>query len=93
MGLCTILERGAHAEPRLMPVRERKPARRDARPALARAAAAQRHADRPRARGGGRRRDEHAASVEAWARDVWAAWQPHHETVRGWLDRAAPREC
>jgi hypothetical protein len=34
----------------------------------------------------------HAASVEAWARDVWEAWRPHHETVRGWLDRAAPRD-
>ena len=37
-------------------------------------------------------REEHAASVEAWARDVWAAWAPHHETVRAWLDRASPRE-
>lgn len=25
--------------------------------------------------------------VEAWARDVWAAWTPHHATVRGWLER------
>jgi Family of unknown function (DUF5946) len=30
-----------------------------------------------------------AASVEAWAREVWAAWEAHHETVRRWLD--APR--
>lgn len=36
-------------------------------------------------------RDAHAASVEAWARDVWAAWEPHHETVRAWLDGALPR--
>jgi Family of unknown function (DUF5946) len=38
--------------------------------------------------------EEHAASVEAWARDVWAAWELHHETVRGWLDIASrgPRE-
>jgi hypothetical protein len=28
----------------------------------------------------------HAPSVEAWARDVWAAWAPHQDTVRGWLD-------
>ena len=39
--------------------------------------------------------DEHAASVEAWARDVWGAWAAHHETVRGWLDRAvsSPRRA
>ena len=24
-------------------------------------------------------------SVETWARDVWAAWSPHHATVRAWL--------
>jgi Family of unknown function (DUF5946) len=29
-----------------------------------------------------------AASIEAWAREVWAAWEPHHATVRGWLDTA-----
>jgi hypothetical protein len=28
----------------------------------------------------------HGPSVEAWARDVWRAWSPHHATVRGWLD-------
>lgn len=27
-----------------------------------------------------------AARVEAWASEVWAAWQPHHATVRRWLD-------
>jgi hypothetical protein len=80
-----VLERGA--EPRVFTVRDHKPVRRTldlhwlAPP-------------RPngtltllgplRARGP----DDHAASVEAWARDVWAAWQPHHETVRGWLDVA-----
>ena len=37
-------------------------------------------------------KDEHAAAVEAWARDVWAAWEPHHDTVRGWLDQVAPRD-
>jgi hypothetical protein len=29
---------------------------------------------------------EHAAAVERWARDVWTAWSPHHDRVRGWLD-------
>jgi len=24
--------------------------------------------------------------IEAWAGGVWAAWKPHHPTVRGWLD-------
>jgi hypothetical protein len=33
--------------------------------------------------------DARAGRVEDWARDVWEAWQPHHATVRGWLD--APR--
>jgi hypothetical protein len=36
-------------------------------------------------------REEHAARVEAWAHDVWAAWAPHHETVRNWLDVASRR--
>jgi hypothetical protein len=35
--------------------------------------------------------DQHAAGVEAWARDVRAAWAPHHDMARGWLDRASPR--
>ena len=33
--------------------------------------------------------DEHRRRVEAWARDVWATWSPHHEVVRGWLDRVS----
>jgi hypothetical protein len=37
-------------------------------------------------------RDDHAVAVEAWARDVWAAWEPHHETVRGWLDSVSARD-
>ena len=92
MGLCTILERGAHAQPRLMPVRDRRPtpARLDLH-----------WLEPPRPIGTLTIRDsveavgadEHAASVEAWARDVWAAWAPHHETVRDWVDRAAPREA
>jgi hypothetical protein len=24
--------------------------------------------------------------IEAWAGQVWAAWAPHHRTVRTWLD-------
>jgi hypothetical protein len=31
---------------------------------------------------------EHERYVEAWARDVWAAWEPHHATVRDWIERA-----
>ena len=31
---------------------------------------------------------EHERSVEAWARDVWTAWEPHHATVRRWVDEA-----
>lgn len=91
MGLCTILERGAHAEPRLLHAREPRP------PAPTRLDLHWLEPPRPigtltisgpvRATGG----EEHAVSVEAWARDVWAAWEPHHETVRDWVDRAAPR--
>lgn len=28
--------------------------------------------------------DEHAGRVREWARSVWEAWSPHHETVRRW---------
>lgn len=28
--------------------------------------------------------DEHRAAVAAWARSVWEAWAPHHDTVREW---------
>ena len=94
MGLCTILERGAHAEPRLMHRARARARRRPRRLDL-------HWLEPPRPIGtltisgpvqavGG---EEHAASVEAWARDVWAAWEPHHETVRDWVDRAAPREA
>jgi hypothetical protein len=30
--------------------------------------------------------ENYAIAVEAWAADVWAAWQQHHSTIRGWLD-------
>lgn len=29
--------------------------------------------------------DEYEAVVRRWARAVWQAWSPHHETVRAWL--------
>jgi Family of unknown function (DUF5946) len=91
MGLCLILERGAHAEPQLFPVRRREPAR----------TTLDLHWLEPPCPNGtltvrgpvqATGRVAHAASIEAWARDVWEAWRPHHETVRGWLDRAAPRD-
>ena len=31
--------------------------------------------------------DEHIERVREWARLVWEAWAPHHETVRRWADR------
>ena len=88
LGLCTVLERGH--EPRVAPTRDRTRPRRTLdlhwleppRPIGTLAV------DGPlRARGA----DEHAASVEAWARDVWAAWASHHETIRTWLDVASRR--
>ena len=36
---------------------------------------------------------EHTELVERWARGVWDAWSPHHETVRRWAALGAlPRE-
>ncbi len=29
----------------------------------------------------------HIARVRRWARSVWDAWAPHHETVRRWAPR------
>lgn len=29
---------------------------------------------------------EHKELVEQWARTVWEAWDPHHETIRQWAD-------
>ncbi|WP_457632164.1 DUF5946 family protein [Oceanithermus desulfurans] len=28
---------------------------------------------------------EHKALVRAWAEGAWAAWFPHHDTIRSWL--------
>jgi Family of unknown function (DUF5946) len=91
MTLCTVLERGV--EPRIAPTRDRKPVRRTLdlhwldppKPIGTLTVRGPLHARGP---------EEHAASVEAWARDVWAAWEAHHETVRTWLDMASrgPRE-
>jgi Family of unknown function (DUF5946) len=85
MGLCMVLERGE--EPHLLALRDRKPVRRTLdlhwlhppRPNGTLTVVGPLHARGP---------DDHAASVEAWARDVWAAWAPHHETVRRWVDVA-----
>jgi hypothetical protein len=33
-------------------------------------------------------REQHTNAVWAWARDVWQAWEVHHLTVNGWIDRA-----
>lgn len=38
---------------------------------------------------GGRR----AERVEAWAAEVWAAWELHHATVRRWLDAVPARRA
>lgn len=92
MGLCKVLERGTYAEPQLMHVRERE--RKPTRTML------DLHWLHPPSPNGtltvrgpldAAAGEEHAASVEAWARDVWAAWAPHHETVRGWLDAVSSR--
>jgi hypothetical protein len=32
-------------------------------------------------------RERRAIQSVGWARDVWAAWGQHHETVRGWVER------
>jgi hypothetical protein len=91
MGLCAVLERGV--EPRIARTRQRRPVRRaldlhwldPPRPIGTLTVHGPVHARGP---------EEHAESIEAWARDVWAAWEPHHETVRSWLDVASqgPRE-
>lgn len=87
MGLCVLLERGAE-ERRITPVLGRRPSRKA--PAL-------HWLEPPRPNGtltvrsilGTDEADGYAAAVEAWAADVWGAWEPHHDTVRRWLDVAA----
>ena len=36
---------------------------------------------------GARDTDDHVKRVREWARSVWEAWSPHHETVRLWAGR------
>jgi hypothetical protein len=88
MGLCNVLERAR--EPRIVPTRDRQRVRRTLdlhwleppSPIGALTVHGPLRANGP---------EEHAVSVEAWARDVWAAWATHHETVRSWLDVASRR--
>jgi hypothetical protein len=84
MGLCVLLERGAE-ERRVKPVLGRRPTRRV--PSL-------HWLEPPRPNGTLTVRDslgadepaDYVMAVKAWAADVWAAWEPHHNTVRHWLD-------
>src|SRR6266536_812239 len=86
MGLCVLLERGGE-ERRVKPVLGRRPTRRA--PAL-------HWLEPPRPNGtltvrgilGAEGAENYATAVKAWAADVWAAWEPHHNTVRRWLDVA-----
>ena len=84
MGLCVLLERDGRSR-RLAPVLGRMPARKTmdlhwlAPPDLTGALTA---ADVLAAGPG----DAYALRAEAWARSVWSAWEPHHATVRAWLD-------
>jgi hypothetical protein len=34
--------------------------------------------------------EQHTEAVMAWAQSAWDAWSEHHETVRKWVDHAAP---
>jgi hypothetical protein len=86
MGLCVLLERGTE-DRRIKPVLGRLPSHKA--PAL-------HWLEPPRPNGtltirsclGTDEAEGYAAAVEAWAADVWAAWEPHHDTVRHWLDVA-----
>lgn len=86
MGLCVLLERGAE-ERRIKPVLGRRPTRRapplywlePPRPNGTLTVRDALAADQP---------DSYAWAVTAWAADVWAAWEPHHNTIRRWLDVA-----
>ena len=84
MGLCVLLERGAQ-DRRVMPVLGFR--RTLKAPALY-------WLDPPCPNGtltiqgvlGAEGAENYAMAVEAWAANVWGAWQPHHDTIRGWLD-------
>ena len=32
--------------------------------------------------------DEHIERIWTWARDVWHAWAPHHDTIHRWIDES-----
>jgi Family of unknown function (DUF5946) len=86
MGLCVLLERGGE-ERRVKSVLGRRPTR--PAPSL-------HWLEPPRPNGtltvqdslGAEGPEEYVAAVRLWATDVWAAWEPHHDTVRRWLDVA-----
>jgi len=82
MGLCVLLERGGE-DRRLMPVLGRMPPRPTLDLHWLTPPSPNGHLTIADVMGAG---PGQAASVEAWARDVWSAWAPHHATVRGWLD-------
>jgi hypothetical protein len=84
MGLLVLLERGAE-ERRIKPVLGRRPDHKapslfwlePPRPNGTLTVQSALNADGP---------EDYVTAVEAWAADVWAAWQPHHDTVRAWLE-------
>jgi hypothetical protein len=84
MGLCVLLERGGET-PRIAPVLGFRQTRRA--PSLY-------WLDPPCPNGtltvqtalAADGAESYASAVEAWAADVWAAWEQHHSTIRGWLD-------
>jgi Family of unknown function (DUF5946) len=89
MDLCVLLERDGEVR-RAAPVLGRMPPRR----------ALDLHwLEPPEARGsmtvvdalGREGGDERTERVEAWATEVWAAWESHHATVRRWLDAVPVR--
>jgi hypothetical protein len=89
MGLCVLLERQGE-ERRLVPLLGRMPARRTLALYWLTPPEPNGHLTVVEAASG--RTDEgRDASIELWARDLWDAWAPHHETIRGWLDAPALR--
>jgi hypothetical protein len=89
MGLCVLLEREGE-ERKLVPVLGRMPSRRTLALYWLTPPEPNGHLTVVEAAQGlaGEGRD---ATIELWARDLWEAWAPHHETVRGWLDAPALR--
>ena len=88
MDLCLLLERGG-AGPRAAP----EPGERPRRKALdlhwlepPETRGVMTAADALRTGGA----ESRAVRVEAWATEVWSAWEAHHPTVRAWVDACAP---